>query len=420
MTSPTIGAAAPTPLLPGGPAAPAGGAVATAAVSVAASGRNVLRLQGVVVAAAEGGPLVEFPGGRVVQIEGASALRPMSRVEVQLPSGRLPDGEAVNAQLLPEGGGGDPGNGAVPVRLRPAPTAPTLLPARPGPALPATLALADGSGSPVEVRLAVAPFGTMADVPSPAERAATLAAALGALAAGTSLPASVEPRRGTERAATLDLGAGLVARLGRDAAGGLHEGGTVLVRLVGTAVPGGGDLASALERALAEGPVSRGDAEGADRLPADAPRLGARLQALADRLDRDSGSGGLDRAEQVGGAMAVAAQAVLGDGNEPATLRLARERDADGGDAGADEAGSRLVLDVAFARLGRFRLEIDRLGGSGAELRIALRGERPLPAGAHAELVDRVGAAFEIGGAKARFVVSTGGLPSPPARSVVA
>jgi hypothetical protein len=150
-----------TPRPAGGPsgAAATGGAGATAA-GVAASGRNLLRLQGVVVGAGQGGPIVELGGGRVVLLEGAPALRPSSRVEVQVPSGRLPDGETViNASLVPEGAGREPATGPVPVRLRPAPATPALLPARPGPALPATLALADGSGNAVEVRLAVMPSG---------------------------------------------------------------------------------------------------------------------------------------------------------------------------------------------------------------------------------------------------------------------
>jgi hypothetical protein len=99
---------------------------------------------------------------------------------------------------------------------------------------------------------------------------------------------------------------------------------------------------------------------------------------------------------------------------------MTRERDAGGRSGGDNEAGH-LVLDVTFARLGRFRIEVDRPGGAGGELRIALRGELQLPTGARADLFDLVGAAFEIGGARARFLVSTGdALPRSPVREVVA
>jgi hypothetical protein len=78
------------------------------------------------------------------------------------------------------------------------------------------------------------------------------------------------------------------------------------------------------------------------------------------------------------------------------------------------------VLDVTFASSAGSGSRWTGPGG-GRELRIALRGERPLPAEARAELLDRVGAAFELGGARARLVVSTGNIPPPPpARAMVA
>ena len=422
MTGPILGVAAQSAVALVGSAV-TGGAGATAA-RAAESGRNLLRLQGVVVAAGQGGPIVELEGGRVVLLEGAPALRPLSRVEVQLPSGRPPEGgEAVNASLFPRDAGGEPGTTSIPVRLRPAPAAPALLPARPGPVLPATLALADGSGNVVEVRLTVAPSGAPGEGPTPSAtgQPMPLAAVLGELAGGAPVAALVLPARQGERA-ELDVGGGLVLRLGRDAVGDLPEGGSVLVRLVGTGRPDSGDAAAALSRALTEVAVERAATEGPYRLPADA-RLGTRLHALADVLERGAESGGgSGRNEPVGEAAAPAGavRAVLGDPGDPATLLLTRERDA-GGRSGGDAEAGHLVLDVTFARLGRFRIEVDRPGGVGGELRIALRGERPLPAGARADLFDLVGAAFEIGGARARFLVSTGdSLPPSPVREVVA
>ena len=76
------------------------------------------------------------------------------------------------------------------------------------------------------------------------------------------------------------------------------------------------------------------------------------------------------------------------------------------------EADQPLTIDVTFGRLGRVRLEL-RAHGRG-ELALSLRSEMALPAEARDRLRDVVGAAFELGGRPAWFMVLTGPIPSGP------
>lgn len=380
--------------------------------------RDGLVVRGVVLAAGPTGVVVGL-GGRTFLLEGAARLPVGAPVVVR-----------TSAEIVAGGGGSTPGwlvnaggraeGRAVPVRLSPATLPepePAVLPPRPGPVLPAILSSGDGTaGRAVEVRVALAPppFGSPPPAaptgpPDPARAAATLAA----LAGGTPVAAVVLPRRpGGGISLALDGGAVLHVR---DLAIGVPDGGLIGVRVLG------------LDREAGEAPTraepGSGEATAGEvantprRMPADVS-LGAALLAMTDEANPSPDA---DRRPLLPDQLASRQEttgpnvhALLGEPEHPCVVRLTWEDD--GGQPLADDgATGRLVIEAAFDRLGRVRLEVDR---PGAELRLVVRAERPLPEPARAELLDLAGAAFELGGTRARLVLATGGLPSPasPAR----
>lgn len=372
-------------------------------------------VRGVVLAAGPTGAVVEL-GGRIFLIEGAARLPVGAPVTVR-----------TSAEIVAGGGGSAPGwlvnaggraeGCAVPIRLSPATLPepePAVLPPRPGPVLPAILSSGGGTaGHAVEVRVALTPPPNGSPPPAPpggppdpARAAATLAALAGAMP----VAAVVLPRRpGGGISLALDGGAVLHVR---DLAIGVPDGGFVGVRVLGLdrdagevptrAKPGSGE---AIAGEVANTPR---------RLPADAS-LGAALLALADEADPPPDAGGppllpdqpASRQETAGPTF----HALLGEPEHPCVVSLTWEDD--GGQSSADDgATGRLVIETTFDRLGRVRLEVDR---PGAELRLVVRADHPLPGAARAELLDLAGAAFEFGGTRARLVLATGGLPAPMA-----
>ena len=389
------------------------------------AGRDPLRLQGVVVAMRPEGAVVEF-AGRTMLLAGAPALRPGAGVTVQVAPGqpRLPAVEPIAARLLMADGAGASFRDGLPVRLLPTAASATL-DARAGPVLPATLALPPSSAvAALRVLVVVTPTAPDGARPPatagglvPVASAIPTEAVLEAMAAGAPVAAVVLPRT-PGAMVSLGLDGGLVLHFD-DAAVDLPQGGRVDLRLADLGRAESADIASAMRRTLqAEDRAGRDEVGGPTRLTPDA-RLGAKLEALADALGREAGADASERTAgparqpaDSGAGQSPPVVALLGELERPHPLRLARERDAERPVADGEET-ERLVLDVAFARLGRVRLEIDR--PPGGELRIVLRGERPLTRRVRADLIDLVGAAFELGGARAWFATAVGGLPPVPA-----
>jgi hypothetical protein len=102
---------------------------------------------------------------------------------------------------------------------------------------------------------------------------------------------------------------------------------------------------------------------------------------------------------------------LLGDPQRPAAVRIEQEH-RHGQPMREVESDEPLTIDVTFGRLGRVRLEL-RAHGRG-ELALSLRSETALPAEARDRLRDVVGAAFELGGCPAWFMVLTGPIPNGP------
>jgi hypothetical protein len=280
---------------------------------------------------------------------------------------------------------------------------PSLLPSRPGPALIASLLLPVAPPRTVSVPVLVTPAAPGA--PGPATAVADLGSLVASLIKGDVIPATALPASGDGR---VRLASGPLEMRLPGGAADLPEGTVVGVRLAPgrDGVPeGSAELARAM-RHEPEQPLLQ-------RLAPDA-RLAGSLRAAVEGLPHAVSAPVPERA----GAQAVPNRPapefppilLLGDPQHAVPIRL--EQEQQGGRPRPEEADQPLTIDVTFGQLGRVRLEL-RAHGRG-ELALSLRSEMALPAEARDRLRDVVGAAFELGGRPAWFMVLTGPIPAGP------